>query len=117
MSTIKPADPLLLRGLTGVTQPTAGKGAEKAAEMTPEMEKIDKAARQFEGMLLHEMLKSMWSTVPQSELFKGSGNEDEMYRDFMNQAVSDTISAGRGIGIRDVVTKDMQKLDKYKQKQ
>lgn len=71
------------------------------------------AAQQFEALLLQEMLKSMWSTVPQGELLSGS-HEEKMYRDMLNEAVADSISKGKGIGIKDVILKDLSGLAKNK---
>jgi flagellar protein FlgJ len=69
------------------------------------------AAQQFEALLVQEMLKSMWATVPQGELLTGS-HEEKMYRDMLNEAVADSISKGRGIGIKDVIAKDLEGLAK-----
>jgi Rod binding domain-containing protein len=35
-----------------------------------------------------------------------------MYRDMLNEAVADSISKGRGIGIKDVIAKDLDGLAK-----
>lgn len=67
-----------------------------------------KAATQFEGMLLQEMLKAMWQTVPTGGLISGS-REEELYRDMLNEALSESISEGQGIGIKDVVLKEFQR--------
>jgi len=67
-----------------------------------------KAANQFEGLLLQEMLKAMWQTVPKGGLVSGS-REEELYRDMLNEALSESISEGQGIGIKDVVLKEFQK--------
>lgn len=69
------------------------------------------AAQQFEGLLLQEMLKSMWTTVPQGGMLSGS-HEEKMYRDMLNEAMADSISEGKGIGIKDVILKDLNKLSK-----
>lgn len=69
------------------------------------------AAQQFEALLLQEMLKSMWSTVPKGEMLSGS-HEESMYRDMLNEALADSISQGRGIGIKDVILKDLNALNK-----
>jgi len=81
-------------------------GAVSASGNTPES-----AAAEFEGLLVQEMLKSMWQTVPQGQLLSGSSEED-MYRDMLNEAVASSISEGRGMGIREVILKDIKKFDK-----
>jgi Rod binding domain-containing protein len=77
--------------------------------------KVDEAARNFEALLLHQMLKSMWESVPAGGLF-GDSNEAQMYRDMFNEALADSISEGQGIGVRDMVAKDLKRLEGYKGK-
>ena len=72
--------------------------------------KIEKAGEQFEAMMLQEMLKSMWSTVPSGGMLTSS-HEEEMFRDMLNEAVAGTISHGEGIGIKNVVIKDIKQLE------
>ncbi len=72
-----------------------------------------KAAEQFEGILIQEMLKSMWSTVPKNGALTGS-YEEGMYRDMFNEALAKSISEGEGIGIKDVILKDINALGKKK---
>lgn len=71
------------------------------------------AAEQFEGILVQEMLKSMWSTLPKEGLLTGS-HEESMYRDLFNEALAKSISEGQGIGIKDVILKDLNALSKKK---
>jgi len=71
------------------------------------------AAEQFEALLVQEMLKSMWSTVPKEGLLTGS-YEEGMYRDMLNEALAKSISEGQGIGIKDVILKDINTLNKNK---
>jgi Rod binding domain-containing protein len=61
------------------------------------------------------MLKSMWESVPAGGLF-GDSNEAQMYRDMFNEALADSISEGQGIGVRDMVAKDLKRLEGYKGK-
>ena len=74
-----------------------------------ESAKIENAGEQFESMMLQEMLKSMWSTVPNQGMLSGS-HEEEMFRDMLNEAVANTVSHGQGIGIKNVVVKDIKHL-------
>ncbi|GEM_PF-3573083 len=87
-----------------------GKGARPTYEG-----QVDKASRQFEALLLQQMMKSMWDTVPESGLL-GGGNEASMYRDMLNEALASSISGGQGIGVRDMVARDMKKIDNDKAK-
>jgi flagellar protein FlgJ len=69
------------------------------------------AAQQFEALLVQEMLKSMWATVPQGELLSGS-HEEKMYRDMLNEAVASSIAEGKGMGIKETILKDLDGLGK-----
>ena len=64
-----------------------------------------KAAEQFEALLLQEMFKSMWATVPKGQLLSGS-QEEGFYRDMLNEALAESVSRGQGLGIKDVITKE-----------
>ncbi|MBX7144136.1 MAG: rod-binding protein [Oligoflexia bacterium] len=72
---------------------------------------VTKAATQFEAMLVQEMLKSMWSTVPQNGLISGS-REEEMFRDMFNEGLANQISEGPGLGIKDVVIREITRAEK-----
>lgn len=116
MSTIKGLDALQLGRMA---QPVLNP-LERASPATNEAEGLnplpkgktaEEAATQFEGLMIQEMLKSMWRSVPKGELLSGSSEED-MYRDMLNEAVATSVSEGRGIGVRDVILKDIEKLEK-----
>ncbi|MCC6933921.1 MAG: rod-binding protein [Deltaproteobacteria bacterium] len=79
-------------------------------------QQLDKAATGFEALLLHEMLKSMWQTVEVKGWLGEDSNESRIYRDMMNQAISDSVSSGKGIGIKEVVVKEMEKGQTASQK-
>lgn len=86
------------------------RGAQKPLPATKDPEV---AAQQFEALLVKQMIDSMWSTVPKKGLLSGS-NEESMYRDMLNEALANSISEGRGIGVKDVILKDINKLSKSK---
>jgi flagellar protein FlgJ len=71
----------------------------------------EKVAQQFEGLLLKQMIDSMWKTVPKDGLLTGS-HEEALYRDMWNEAIATSISEGKGIGVRDVILRDMTKGDR-----
>lgn len=80
----------------------------RSADKVPS--KLEKAASDFEALLLHQMLKSMWQTVPEPEML-GTGQESQMYRDLFNEALSESISQGQGIGIKEVIARDLERLE------
>ncbi|RMD87318.1 MAG: hypothetical protein D6808_01635 [Candidatus Dadabacteria bacterium] len=85
-------------------------GASSDSGDVKKSQQIEEASRQFEAMLLHEMLKSMWKSVPEGGIFGGS-NEAEIYRDMFNEALADEISKGEGVGIREIIARDIRKLE------
>lgn len=81
----------------------------KGKEVDPaQAQQIDEAATQFEALLLQQMFKAMWSTVPQGGLLSGS-QEEQHYRQMLNQALADEYASGQGIGIKDVIKRELSK--------
>lgn len=74
-------------------------------------DEIEKAATQFEALLLHEMLKEMWNTVPKSGLLSGS-HEESMYRDMLNQGIANEIAEKQSIGVKEVIVREMREREK-----
>jgi len=68
---------------------------------------IESAAAQFEGLLIQQMLKSMWETVPKDGLLSG-GRDEELYRDMLHQAYAEQMSEGQGIGIKELIVKELK---------
>jgi len=87
------------------------KKAENLASAKLESEAdIDKAASGFEALLLHQMLKEMYSSIEGSGVFGENSNEAGIYKDMFVQAIADTVSSGRGIGVKDFLRKELVKL-------
>jgi flagellar protein FlgJ len=87
--------------------------AAKPQQQMPVSQDPKAAAQQFEAMMVQQLLQSMWSTVPKGELLSGSSEEGH-YRDMLNEALSTSIAEGRGIGIKEVILRDLNKLEKKK---
>jgi len=79
------------------------------AAKLPETKDPVAAATQFEALLTHELLKSMWQTVPKGGLLSGS-SEEQTYRDMLHEALANSIAEGRGIGIKEVILKDIKAI-------
>jgi len=90
---------------------TLGAQVKNLNSKTPLTKQHEEAAQQFEALLVKQMLDSMWSTVPKGGIVSGS-NEESLYRDMFNEALSNSISEGRGIGIKDVILKDFNRFNK-----
>jgi flagellar protein FlgJ len=81
-------------------------GADSKAAARHEQE-IEKAATQFEALLVQEMVKEMWATVPKGGLLSGSSEEDT-YQDMYRQALSESIAEHHSIGVKDVIIRDIK---------
>jgi len=55
-------------------------------------------AVQFEALLLNQMFNEMQKTVEKSDLLDGGAAED-MYREMLNQALSDEVARRGGLGL------------------
>lgn len=89
--------------LTGAQQAGKALSGEKGGKSGSQYdEKTLQAAKDFEAMLLQQMFKSMWHTVPKSDLLSGS-KEEEIYRDMLNEALAKDVAEKQSIGIKDVI--------------
>jgi Rod binding domain-containing protein len=73
-------------------------------------EKIEKAAEDFEGLLLQQMFDAMWSSVPSGGLLAG-GNEGEYYRDLLTQELSKEIAHSQSLGLKKIFAEDMFRIN------
>lgn len=65
-------------------------------------DKTEKAARQFEGLLMGLLFQTMRKTVQPSGLFGDSGQSRSTYEYLMDQAVVDrAVTTGHGWGLAD----------------
>jgi Rod binding domain-containing protein len=88
-----------LPGLPLVDTVTQVQGAQGLP--SPE-EKTEKAARQFEGLLMGLLFQTMRKTVEPSGLFGDSGQSRSTYEYLMDQAVVDrAVTTGHGWGLAD----------------
>lgn len=71
-------------------------------------EEIKSAARDFEAMLLSQMMNEMWKSVPENNLF-GKSQEEDYFREMLTEEVAKEISLGQGLGIQDLVIKELEK--------
>lgn len=74
--------------------------------------RIEGTAKDFEALLLHQMLTAMWRSVPTyGETSLATSREEELYRDMLNEALSNSIAEHQGLGIADIIAKEMKKQD------
>lgn len=63
---------------------------------------LREACDQFEGLMLHLMLKNMRKTIDKGELLHG-GNAEEIFQDMQDQALADNLASGRGMGLSEML--------------
>lgn len=67
------------------------------------------AAKQFEAVLIRQMLKVMRESAPKGGLLgeSGSGSGGDMYLQMMDEAMADQMAEGQGIGLRETLMRSM----------
>lgn len=73
--------------------------------------KLQKVSKDFESILVHFMIKSMWNTIPKSSLSGESGGEESAlggYTEIMLSALAEDISAKGNLGISSMIYKQMK---------
>lgn len=67
---------------------------------------LRKAAQQFESLMTRELLKSMRAASLGDDLLGGS--QSEFYRDIADQQLAAHLSSGKGLGIADLLVRQLQ---------
>ena len=71
---------------------------------------MEKVARDFESVFVNKLFQSMRKGVPKSGLLDSSAMK--MYQSMMDQEMAKLMSKGKGMGIGEMVYKDLSRLDK-----
>jgi hypothetical protein len=71
-----------------------------------ETERIRDTAQQLESLLLYQLLKQMWNSIPESSLLP-TGQAGKIYREMWLEKVSETSSLHGGLGIAKVVEQQL----------
>lgn len=93
--------------IAGMRIDALAKAAEKNAK-DPERAKAEKAATDFEALMMHQMVNEMWKTVPKGSLLSGS-SEEAQYRDMYTEALAKEIAEKQSIGVKDFLMRDFDK--------
>ena len=72
-------------------------------------EELMSVSRQFESIFVHQLLKSMRSTVQKSGLFESHATR--MYESMHDQELANLMSEKRSIGLADIIYKDLVRLE------
>jgi Rod binding domain-containing protein len=71
---------------------------------------MEKVARDFEAVFVNKLFESMRKGVPKSSLLDSSAMQ--MYQSLMDQEMSKQMSERKGMGLGEMVYKDLNSLDK-----
>jgi len=97
-----------IRGLpeTGwTTNARDAQGANHPDRLT-ETEKLERVAREFEGVLLRTLVRQMRATVPEDGLLpKNSGQK--LFEEMMDDSMASALSAGMGLGIAEALVRQL----------
>ena len=85
----------------------------EARQESPEA--IKKVAQQFESLFVQMMLKSMRDTLPDGGLF--NSNQKDMYQDMFDKQLSLNVSSGRGLGLAEVIERQLSRENQPQQMQ
>jgi len=90
------------------TTPQAPVGLKEAAPAadTLKEKKLRKACNEFEALLVKQMIDAMRSSVPKSGLIDG-GYAEQMYQSMYDDELAKEMSAGKGMGIGDILYKQL----------
>lgn len=69
---------------------------------------LQKAAQDFEAVLLNMVLKAMWKTIPKSDLFEKS-SATQIYEGLMHSSLSEEMARNGGMGIAKVLAKQLRR--------
>ncbi|MBU1567407.1 MAG: rod-binding protein [Proteobacteria bacterium] len=76
---------------------------------TKDLDSLRESSREFEALLLMEMLKSMRKSVPEGGLFD-KDTSSEIFRDMLDSETAKAASRGKGLGIGEAMYKQMAEL-------
>jgi len=67
--------------------------------------RVEDAARQFEGLLIHQMMQSAWEAAPGGLDEDESGSEGSVMRDLACQQFAQMLANRGGIGLTQLIVK------------
>lgn len=72
---------------------------------------LQKAAQDFEAVLLNMVLKEMWKTIPKSDLFE-KNSATKIYEGLMHSSLSEEMARNGGLGIAKVLAQQLSREQK-----
>lgn len=81
-----------------------------AARLKREQDAIRRVSREFEALMVNEMLKAMRKTVGKDPLL-GGGNAEEIYRSMLDQEYAQAIALQGGLGLAPLIERELMKVE------
>lgn len=69
--------------------------------------RVEDAAQQFESLLIHQMMQSVWESAPDGLGEEGSGSEGSVMRDLACQQFAQMLAKHGGIGLTRLIVKGL----------
>ncbi len=107
VQTLNPAKALTQSFSQTLAQVKQGGESQKTSEGKQESEKLMEVSRQFEGLLIHQMLKSMRKTVNKTGLMEGFANQQ--YEAVLDEELSREVVRHQSIGMAQTIYDQMSR--------
>ncbi len=85
---------------------SVNRGIETTSSARGEDKRLRDACKQFEGIFLGMLLKSMRKTVTKVDLF-GSSREEEFFREMLDNELCEHAAGAQSLGIADMLYKQL----------
>lgn len=72
---------------------------------------LQKAAQDFEAVMLNMVIKAMWKTIPKSDLFE-KNSATQIYEGIMHSSLAEEMSRNGGMGIAKVLYQQLSRGQK-----
>jgi Rod binding domain-containing protein len=96
------------QALERAAAPLRDKPGADARATRNDLASLKKVARQFESLMVNELLKNMRATVPENSLWGDAGGT-KIYRQMHDEALAESIAAsGNGLGIAELIVEQMR---------
>ena len=76
---------------------------------------LESVAKDFESLIIQKMMESMRKTVTKSNLLESFSSD--MYESMLDEELSKEIAKGPGIGIKDMMLKELTRIQKTAEQQ
>ncbi len=74
-------------------------------------QELQKAAQDFEAVMLNMVIKAMWKTIPDSGLFE-KNNATQIYEGLMHSSLSEEMARNGGMGIAKALYQQLSREQK-----